>query len=482
MGTSFVRRFRRAAVLVPALAAMAANAGAQIQPPNNHTVRVSVNSQGGQASGDSRDASISADGRFVAFSSEASDLVAGDTNFRADIFVHDRQTGRTVRVNVNDQGAQPVDGDSFEPVISANGRFVAFTSSASNLLGQPLAPNVPRPQVYVHDLQTGTTAMISRGGQFEPDGPSDQPSISADGTCTAFRSDAENLVGDLDQNGVSDVFFHCHNGNILASVSSDGQAANGPSSQPSVMSGPFNIDGERRVLAFRSEATNLVAADTNGVADVFVRELDPKNLDNPNDDVRRTQRVSVHFVRQCGEVLGRPFCLNIPVQVNGPSNNPDLSADGRLVAYESEATDLVTGDTNGFTDVFLTDRTAATTVRASVAFDGTQANDESLSPALEDGLVAFESSATNLVPGGSNGALQLFVRSSQGPVAQVSFSDDAIEANSQNVGPDLACSNDPTSPFHLRCDIAFSSVADNLVPGDTNADRDIFVRTQRVVR
>jgi hypothetical protein len=476
----FVRRFRRVALLVPGLAAMAAGAGAQGLPPNiNDTIRASVNSQGGQAFGDSREASISADGRFVAFSSESGNLVPGDNNFVTDIFVHDRQTGQTVRVNVDDQGNQAVDGDSVEPVISGDGRWVAFTSSASNLLGEPLPVTVPRPQVYVHDRQTGRTFMVSDPANGFPDGRADEPAISADGHYVAFRSDAENLVGSLDGNGFSDVFFHnLFNGvNSLASVGPDNQSANGPSSQPAVMSDVVPPGEQaRHSVAFVSEATNLAGTDTNGVADVYLREVAASGA------FVRTSRVSVRFQRVCGELAGRPFCFNVPIQPNGPSANPDISLDGNLVAYDSEASNLVAGDTNGHRDVFLSDRTAATTIRVSVAADGTQGDDDSRAPALEDGLVAFESFATNLVPGGSNGALQLFVRSSLGPVSQVSFSGNGIEANSQSIGPDLACRTDPTFPITLRCDIAFSSVADNLVANDTNGDRDAFVRTQRLLR
>lgn len=479
MQVNFVRH-RRIAGWMLGLAAVAGSAHAQVLPPNiNNTDRVSVNSQGGQAFGDSRDASISADGRFVAFSSESGNLVAGDTNFVTDVFVHDRQTGQTVRVSVDDQGRQAVDGDSFEPVISGDGRWVAFTSLASNLTGETLPPTVPRPQVYVHDRQTGRTFMVSDPANGFPDGTADEPSISGDGHYVAYRSDSENLVGSLDGNGFSDVFFHnLANGvNSLASVGPNNVSANGPSSQPAVMNDPGAFtDLVRHAVAFRSEATNLVSGDTNGAADVFLREVENQGT------VVRTSRVSVRFVRQCVEILGRQFCFNVPVQANGPSGNPDISLDAKLVAYESDATNLVAVDGNGHTDVFLTDRNAGTTLRASQATDGTQGNDDSFSPALEDGLVAFESFATNLVPQGSNGALQLFVRSATGILSQVSFSDDGAEANSQCIGPDLACRTDVTFPATLRCDVVFSSVADNLVANDTNADRDVFIRTQRLLR
>jgi len=179
-----------------------------LSPTAGATTRVSVASDGGQGNGDSRYSSISADGRYVAFRSWASNLVGGDTNSEQDIFVHDRQTGQTTRVSVASDGGQG-NYDSQYPSISADGRYVAFDSWASNLVGGDTNGG---PDVFVHDRQTGQTARVSvasDGGQGN-DG-SYWPSISADGRYVAFYSWASNLVGG-DTNGCCDIFVHDRGG------------------------------------------------------------------------------------------------------------------------------------------------------------------------------------------------------------------------------------------------------------------------------
>ena len=240
---------------------------------------VSVTSEGTQASDDSYigpdsySSSISADGRYVAFQSYADNLVPGDTNEQPDIFVRDRQTGTTERVNVAADGTQANDY-SYSSSISADGRYVAFSSRASNLV-----PDDTNEQwdIFVRDRQTGTTERVSVAADgTQANSNSWYPSISADGSHVAFQSDASNLVPG-DKNDLEDIFVRdLAGGEALrdrqtgttekVSVATDGTQANSISSSPSI-----SADGS--YVAFQSDASNLVPGDTNDASDIFVRDL-----------------------------------------------------------------------------------------------------------------------------------------------------------------------------------------------------------------
>src|SRR5207249_3963444 len=304
------------------------------------TVRVSVASDGTEGNDVSLGSALSADGRFVAFDSAATDLVAGDTNGVADVFVHDRQTGTTERVSVDSAGTQ-ANGDSTEVALSADGRFVAFISVAPDLVAGDTNGVA---DVFVHDRQTGTTERVSvDSAGNQANGDSTEVALSADGRFVAFTSVAPDLVAG-DTNGVMDVFVHDRQTGATERVSVDSAVtqANGDSTDVAL-----SADG--RFVAFISVAPDLVAGDTNGVADVFVHDR----------QTGTTERVSVDSAGN---------------QANGDSTDVALSADGRFVAFTSVAPDLVTGDTNGAMDVFVHDRQTGTTERVSVDSAGSQAN------------------------------------------------------------------------------------------------------------
>jgi Tol biopolymer transport system component len=236
------------------------------------TTRVSVDSSGNQGNEDSEFPSISADGRFVAFASYATNLVSGDSAFQEDIFVHDRQTGETTRVSVNSSGNQG-NGQSAFPAISADGRFVAFPSVATNLVG---GDSNESSDVFVHDRQTGETTRVSvnssgnQGNDYSGFLGNHDTSLSADGRFVAFVSRANNLVPG-DTNGAEDVFVHdraCRT-TMRVNVDSFGNQGNGQSG------GFFNttsLSADGRFVAFDSDDPTLVAGDTNGRLDVFVHE------------------------------------------------------------------------------------------------------------------------------------------------------------------------------------------------------------------
>jgi len=300
------------------------------EPASGETLRVSVSSSGAQGNKHSSWVSnynvrtISADGRFVAFESCATNLVDGDTNYHNDIFVHDRTTGETTRVSVSSDGEQ-ANCYSHTPSISADGWHVAFTSMADNLV--PNDTNVHM-DIFVHDRATGETVRVNvTSDGEEANFQGEAPSISADGRFVAFHSDATNLVPG-DTNEKRDVFVHdrATGETTRVSVSSTGEQANAGASFPA-------ISGDGRYVAFDSVADNLVPDDECCV-DVFVHDR----------LTGETIRVSVNSAGEGG--------------TGGHSRHPCITPDGRFVAYHSLATNLVPDDTNDTTDVFLYDRLA----------------------------------------------------------------------------------------------------------------------------
>lgn len=401
---------------------------------------VSLGSEGELGNGPASSCALSADARFAAFSSRASNLVPGDTNGYQDIFVRDRAAGSTERASVSSAGAQG-DADCWRSTaISANGRFVAFVSPAGTLAG---ANAGGLPQVLLRDRVEGTTIRVTTdlaGGAA--DGSSNYPKMTPGGEFLCLLSSATNLTP-AGTNGQQHVFVWERATGLfeLLSVSTEGVQANGP-----CYGGTLSDDG--RVAAFSSEASNLVDGDTNGVSDVFVRDR----------DTGTTERVSV-------STLG--------VQGNGASYAHAISGDGRYVAFYSAASNLVEGDTNETWDVFLHDRYTGVTERVSVGFDGSEANGKSLDPAVSrDGrFVAFTSYASNLVPGDTNARQDVFVRDrAAGVTLRVSVSHLGQQVNGDSFFWDMT----PDGRF-----IAFASTAADLVPGDTNCLTDMFLRDRR---
>ncbi len=439
--------------------------------------RLSVASDGTQANNVSPGAAVSADGRFVAFQSEANNLVAGDTNAAIDIFVRDTCLGATgctpstVRVSVASDGTQ-ANGDSAVPSISADGRFVSFGSLASNLVaGDTNAFG----DVFVRDTCLGaagctpSTVRVSVASDgTQGDDTSDSFSISADGRFVAFESDASNLVAG-DTNLATDIFIRdtcrgatgCTPSTVRVSVASDGTQANG-NSFGNANGAAVSADG--RFVAFQSDASNLVADDTNAASDIFVRDT----CLGATGCTPSTVRVSV---------------ASDGTQTGGGGSRFLISPDGRFVAFESGASDLVVGDTNAALDIFVRDTclgaTGCTpsTVRVSVASDGTQANDHSFGAAISsDGrFVAFSSGASNLVVGDTNAASDIFVRDTCLGATGCTPSTVRVSVGATFGFPQA---NGSSSRAAISSDgrfVAFQSDASNLVAGDTNGVGDVFL-------
>ncbi len=341
------------------------------------TERASVSSFTAQANGSSLEPSISSDGRFVVFTSQASNLDPRDSNSVSDIFLRDRERNTTDLVSVsNTSGA--ANGQSREPRISANGRFVVFVSTATNLVAGQAFPG----DVFVRDLEMGTTELINQGTIPECADPSPSPerirtpAISADGRFVAFLCGSTNTAVLLfDRSSGTTERINVNNAGEMGTGTNVGLA----------------VSPDGRLVAFSSDATNLVPNDTNGVFDVFVRDRQTSS----------TERLSIGRLGQEGDAF---------------SAFPSFSGDGRLVSFFSFATTLVDADTSGNASVFVRDRRNGTTALASANSAGASGNGSSGGGFRETSIsrngrfVVFSSGASNLVDVDTNSGGDVFVK------------------------------------------------------------------------
>jgi hypothetical protein len=341
---------------------------------------VSVDAAGQDANGFSSNAMISGNGRYVVFNSQASDIVSGDDGVYNDIYVRDLQTATTTKVSVNTNGGN-ANGDSAWPAITADGRYVSFSSTAGDLVAGDLGAE----DIFVRDLQTGTTTLVTvTTDGLAPSSNSFLSAISDDGRFVAFESFANNLVpGDTGSHGL-DIFVRDRTLGTTTGVTT--------SLEQFASSGAPAISSDGRYIAFDSNSTELDNENTSD-QDIFVYDR----------TTGTTERASVSS--SGGDNDG------------GFSNTAAISNDGRYVAFQSRAADLVTDDTNGSMDIFIRDRSDGVTRRVSVGSFGQQADGDALVPAISgDGhYVAFTSYATNLVGNDENGAADVFVRYVQQP-------------------------------------------------------------------
>jgi hypothetical protein len=281
--------------------------------------------------------SISADGRYVVFVSDATNLVAGDTNGLRDVFLHDRNTGETTRVSISDGEAQEL-GPSFTASVSNNGNLVVFTSTATNLVAGDF--NDTLSDIYLRNISAGTTQKISVGtNAVGASGFSEYAVISGDGQFVVYQSNASDLVtGQTDINQQADVYLRDLTTNTTTRVSmpTGGPAANG--------GGGFtpDISSDGRWIVYESGASDLVAGDTNGHRDIFL-------FDRVNNTT-----IHVSLTDADGQATGGTI----------GSMTASVSDDGNIIAFVSDETNLVASDPNGATqDVFVRNVSAGTTIR-----------------------------------------------------------------------------------------------------------------------
>jgi hypothetical protein len=363
--------------------------------------------------------SISADGRYVSFRSQASNLVPGDQIGQPDIFLRDLVAGTTVRISVGYDGSEAL-GYSYDSCVSADGRYVVFESFAFNIVPDDTNNDV---DVFLWDRQTGENELIDVSSSgVQGNTRAGGASVSADGRYVAFYSTATNLV-DNDTNGVADIFIRDRQAGTTSRVTlgTGGAQADGNTYYPSISS-----DG--RYLVFASEATNLVPGDTNGYEDVFVRDLVAGTTTRVSMDVSGAQRTTAssrpsisadgRYVAYAafvpgssgGHVFVRDTVAGVTTQmdltpsggqpVNTSSFAPSISPDGRYVAFQAQTKDLVPHDTAGYQKIFVRDRVAGTTRRASESSLGDAPNYPCYDPSVcTGGRVVFNSIATNLLTG-----------------------------------------------------------------------------------
>lgn len=337
--------------------------------------------------------SISADGRYVAFDSDSTNLVVNDTNNVRDIFVHDTVTGETTRVSVDSAGNQ-ADAASNVPSLSGDGRYVAFCSGATNLVDNDDNGLI---DVFVHDRDTGKTTRVSVasdgsqavtrasgcGGAYCWSGLLD---ISADGRAICFRSHAYDLVVG-DQNEYADIFVHDQTTGETTRVSIDslGNEADDYSSECA-------ISANGRYVAFASRADNLAPIDPESGGNVFVHDRESG----------QTTLVNV-------DPMGVPG--------DGPASGaPSISATGRYVAFQSSASNLVPDDTNGYADIFIHDRDTGENVRVSVDSEGNEVEGvyyRTMAHTMsDDGRYVIFTSSYPFVPNDENSNYSLFLHDS----------------------------------------------------------------------
>lgn len=351
--------------------------------------------------------SITTDGRYLAFASDATNLVSGDTNAARDIFLFDSQVGSVRRLNLSQQGAQG-NANSHTPAISGNGRYVTFASDATNLV---FGDNNGFTDIFVVDTITGAISRLSIAGDgTQANNSSFKPAISTTGRYVVFESSATNLVSpatavgvthiylrdrDVDGNGV----FDEANTTLVTRVStvliSRADGATGTAGDRNSIQAAISGDG--LFVAYASDATNLLGAgvDSNGFRDIYVRDVANST----------TTRVSIadDEAQSVGGITG------------GDSRSPSISGDGRYVAFSSDAVNLIGAgvDTNGVSDVFVRDRTGGTTTRVSVSNSKGQSTDPFNAPfqlgsfnpniSTTGRFVTFASLTNNLSPGDAAG-------------------------------------------------------------------------------
>ena len=402
-------------------------------PAATHLVSLSV--WGTLSNGVSGHPALGASGRFITFSSTSSDLFTGDTNGAEDCFFRDAATWAVEVLSVSTAGVLG-NAKSLKPVPSVDGAVVTFQSAASNLVDGDTNGHL---DVFVRDRVNWTTRRVSVAtGGGQANGDSTYPQVSPDGRYIVYASVASNLAPS-DPHALSDIFRHDLLTGVTehVSIGINGAPANGQSLYPA-------ISGDGRYIAFQSAADNLVAGDNEGASDIFVRDM----------LTGVTERVSVASDGSPGE---------------RNSGYPDLSDDGRFVIFISMARNLSVGDTNSFADLYVRDRATGTTTRLTHGIAQAPINGHTISPEISGNgqVVVFGSTASNLVPGDTNGVADVFtVQLATGAIKRVSVSNDGLQQGRER-----------SFQQHISQDglvVVFSSASGNFDLGDSNGTQDVF--------
>jgi Tol biopolymer transport system component len=400
------------------------------------TERISLTASAGQVFSDSDQLAVSGDGRHAAFRSSGADLVPGDTNGVADVFVRDRWTGVVERVSVSSTGEEGT-AESMEPHISYDGRYVVFASEANDLVLD--VPAGSAKDIFLRDRWLGTTRLVTVSSMNSAaNGDTHHPRVSSDGRYVSFEGSATNLVPGMSTSNYQ-VFRRDMSGTTalvsanLAGTSGIGFSWNGA------------ISGDGRYVTFVSSVSNLVTADTNGQADAFWRDM----------LTGTTRRVSVSSSGAQGTAATWV--------------NSSMSRDGRWVVFASSSPNLAPGEFAAGYDIFLHDTQTSETLRISLTSSGAAANQNSYDPTISDDgrYVAFQSFSTNLDPLDTDLQSDVFLRDrAMGSTKLVSRSATG-GTDDDSYGASISGNGDV---------VGFHSESTDLVPSDTNLRIDTFVR------
>ncbi|HOX57811.1 MAG TPA: hypothetical protein P5205_06300 [Candidatus Paceibacterota bacterium] len=462
---------------------------------NGTTVLVSVNLTGTSGgNGDSLPVGISTNGRYVVFESSASDLVAGDTNGLGDVFARDLVTGTTILVSAGTNGG-PGDAESRSAVMTRDGHYVAFLSTATNLVAEGDTNGLA--DVFVRDLQAGVTVRASTGTKTGGQGVSDSPDITPDGYYVAFCSNALNTreiyVRDLDS------------GALIHASAGAGAAATAVLKTPMVVCYNHAFSADGRFVVYETSRSPNYSPAYPGLILRYSLETGLTDLVHTNAaihpsmarDIRNLAMTpdgqKIVFVASTNGTSGATTCILLwdattggttlvsgdlggQVPANSACDWPAIDASGRYVVFSSTATNLTTNTLSGEYHLYLRDLQAGITtlLDADASGVGSPVGPFAMPRLSADGrFVAFECGDGNLVANDRNQDTDVFVRDlSTGGVELISARDASLPSLTAN-GP---------SQLSTRCAsadgryIVFASEADNLVPGDTNGFRDIFVR------
>lgn len=394
---------------------------------------VSIRSDGKMANGDSMDPHISYDGRYVVFDSSASNLATPDTNNQWDVLLKDMQTGSLLKVSSSEFGSE-ANSMSAYPFISGDGQYVIFSSGASNLVPGDTAGTA---DVFVKNIQSGQVIWLTHGSDSTAGNSLAGSALSLDGHYAAFFSSYNNIVIGDNNNG-ADVFWGDVSSDTLLRVNTDSQ---NHETTP-VQSARLSITGDGRYVVFDSSADSLVSHDTNYQEDVFLKD------------------------RQTGEIY---LISRGDSEANGGSYNPFIAANGRYIVFHSYATNLTPNDRNQHADVFLKDMETGLITRLSTSLTGTEGNDNSYQPSLsaEGRYAVFVSDASNLVSGDNNHVSDVFVKDTQtGAIAALSVSAQGVFGNGASDWVSI-------SGDGRYC--VFQSTASNLTGQENYSGYDVFI-------
>ncbi|MBD0672663.1 PD40 domain-containing protein [Streptomyces sp. CBMA156] len=468
------RLARAAAVLLATAVAGAVTPAAEAKPPKGDTARVSTTAKGAQLTGTSSALGLSDDGRSALFASNAPDLlpVAGVPN-TSDVYVRDLRNGHVERVSVADDGSR-LDAPTTDASISGDGRYVAFSTAATNVVpGQ-----VPHPSdVYVHDRRTGSTELISAAAVPNTDDQSyrvsENPSISQDGRYVAFSSNRTDFLPESDlqrQWRNIYVFDRWTETSRLITVGADGSRARHSSFRPTI-----SADGS--AVVFKSRARNLVPSpgtDTPAPAPEPGPDVDSEAPDTeaPGTDplLPRLPRYDAAYAWTAD--TGRIVAASVTDTGRFDGTwDTRISPDGRYALYSIPAREVpVPPRLPHPLHVFAHDLATGKVTRIDTRLPGTTERNSSSGPAMTgDGRwVYFHSEADNLVPGDTNGVRDVFRRDLwTGRIERVSLTLDGEQNDSRAEYP---------FPDESGDTVIFSADDGNLVPGDTNATTDVFLR------